>query len=253
MVIAITRIPSASLPRCELSFLERKPIDVAVARRQHEAYRQALEAAGAQVVTLPALDELPDATFVEDTTIVVDELAVMAPMGASSRRAESDAIAWVLASYRRLHHLSPPSTLDGGDVLRLGRTLFVGETPRTNAAAVRELRALLGPLGYAVVTVPVSKCLHLKSGCAGLDDETALVNPEWVDPAAFVGKRIVRAADDEPWGANAVRVGDHVILPASAPATRSIVEARGYRTSAVDVSELQKAESGVTCLSVLIV
>lgn len=251
MLTAIVRVPSRRLPECELSFLEREPIDVAEARAQHRAYQVVLRAAGARVTELPALDDLPDATFVEDAAIVLDEFAVLSPMGAESRKPESETMAAALAPHRRIEWLTAPATLDGGDVLRLGRSIYVGQTPRTNAAAVAQLGALAGPLGYTVTAVPVSRCLHLKSACARLDDGTVLVNPEWIDPAVFGGRHIVSVAGDEPWGANAVRVDRTIIFPASAPGTQAIVAAQGFLTTAVDVSELQKAEAGVTCLSLV--
>lgn len=251
MLTAIVRVPSRRLPECELSFLEREPIDVAEARAQHRAYQSALRAAGARVTELPPLDDLPDATFVEDAAIVLDECAVLSPMGAASRKPESSTMAAALAPHRRIEWLTAPATLDGGDVLRLGRSIYVGQTPRTNGAAVAQLRALAGPLGYTVTAVPISRCLHLKSACARLDDETVLVNPEWIDPAVFGARRIVPVARDEPWGANAVCVGRTIIFPASAPGTQAIAGAQGFPTTAVDVSELQKAEAGVTCLSLV--
>jgi dimethylargininase len=251
MLTALVRVPSRRLPDCELSFLERAPINVGEARVQHRAYQAALRAAGARVTELPPLDELPDATFVEDVAIVLGECAILSPMGAMSRQPESTSMAVALAAHRRLEWLRAPATLDGGDVLRLGRSIYVGQTPRTNAAAVSQLRAIVEPLGYAVTEVPISRCLHLKSACARLDDDTVLVNPEWVSPAVFGERRIVPVARDEPWGANAVRVGPAIIFPASAPGTQAIVGARGFPTIAVDVSELQKAEAGVTCLSLV--
>lgn len=251
MLTAVVRVPSRRLTDCELSFLAREPIDVAQARVQHRAYQVALRAAGAKVVELPALDDLPDATFVEDTAVVVDECAVLAPMGAVSRRAESDAMAAALAPYRRIEWLLSPATLDGGDVLRLGRAIYVGQTPRTNAAAVAQLGALLRPLGYDVRPIPITRCLHLKSACARLDDTTVLVNPDWIDPSVFGDVAVVPVARDEPWGANAVRVGETVVFPASAPGSRAVVERHGFLSAAVDVSELQKAEAGVTCLSLV--
>ena len=251
MLTAVTRVPSLRLPECELSFLDRQPIDVTRARLQHRAYQDALRVAGAQVVELPPLDDLPDATFVEDTEIVLDELAIVAPMGAETRRAESAAMATTLSGYRPVHRLAPPATLDGGDVLRLGRSLYVGQTPRTNAAAVGQLRNLLAPHGYSVIAVPITQCLHLKSACSRLDDATVLVNPQWIDTTVFGGARIVPVAVTEPWGANTVRVGETVLMPASEPQTRASLERYGYRTGAVDVSELQKAEAGVTCLSLI--
>jgi len=251
MLTAITRVPSLRLAECELSFLDRQPIDVPRARTQHRAYQDALRAAGAHVVQLPPLDELPDATFVEDTAIVLDEVAILAPMGAATRRAESAAMAEALSVYRPIHWLTAPATLDGGDVLQLGRSLYVGQTPRTNAAAVEQLRNLLAPRGYTVLAVPITQCLHLKSACSRLDDVTVLANPHWIDPAVFAGARVVPVAAAEAWGANAVRVGATVILAASEPQTRAGVERDGYRTAATDVSELQKAEAGVTCLSLV--
>jgi dimethylargininase len=203
------------------------------------------------VVELAPLDELPDATFVEDTAIVLDELAIIAPMGAATRRPESEAMAAVLSAHRPVHWLKPPATLDGGDVLRLAETLYVGQTPRTNAAAVEQLCTLLAPRGYSVVAVPITKCLHLKSACSGLDDTTVLLNPEWVEPNVFSGARTLAVAAGEPWGANTMRVGNTIITPASEPNTRASIERHGYQTAAVDVSELQKAEAGVTCLSLI--
>jgi dimethylargininase len=251
MLTALVRVPSRRLPDCELSFLDREPIDVGRARTQHRAYQAALREAGARVTELPPLDDLPDATFVEDAAIVLDECAVLCPMGAPSRQPESASMADALAAYRRITWLTAPATLDGGDVLRLGRSIYIGQTPRTNAAAVTQLRTVAEPLGYTVTAVPISRCLHLKSACARLDDETVLANPDWIDPAVFGGRRIVLVAPDEPWGANAVRVGGTVIFPASAPATRAIVARLGFPVSLVDVSELQKAEAGVTCLSIV--
>ena len=252
MLTAIVRPPASRLVDCELSFLERRPIDVARAREQHRQYRLALTAAGAKVLELPVLDELADSSFVEDTAIVLDEVAVVAPMGAESRRPETQPMASSLAAYRPVKWLEAPSTLDGGDVLRLGRTLYVGQTPRTNAAAVENLGRVLAPFNYRVVPVEVTRCLHLKSGVARLDDETVLVNPDWVDPSIFGGARALTVDASEQWGANAVRVGKTVIFPASEPRTRARVQERGYVTVAVDVSEFQKAEAGVTCLSLIL-
>jgi dimethylargininase len=222
-----------------------------MARIQHRGYQDALRSVGVNVVELAPLDDLPDATFVEDTAIVLDELAIVATMGAASRRPESEAIATVLSRYRTVQRLAAPATLDGGDVLHLGRTLYVGLTPRTNIDAVEQLARLIEPRGYRVVPVAITQCLHLKSACGALDDETVLVNRDWIDPSVFAGVRVVHVADNEPWGANILRIGDVVVMPASVPATRRQIERAGYKTVAVEVSELQKAEAGVTCLSLL--
>jgi dimethylargininase len=238
--------------------MEREAIDVDRARAQHAAYVALLRGAGAEVVILPALDEMADAVFVEDTAIVLDEMAIVAPMGAASRRAETAAIIDTLGAYRPVRALVAPATLDGGDVLHVGRALFVGQTPRTNRAALEQLSAILAPLGYAVMGVPVTKCLHFKSGCATLGPETVLVNPEWVSPRVFGDRHIVTIDPSEPWGANVLAIGEQLVIPASVPRTRNRVEralvdmGRAATVAAIDVSEFQKAEAGVTCMSILI-
>jgi dimethylargininase len=251
-VIAITRAVSTTLAACELSFLERQPIDVHKAREQHAAYRAALAAAGAQVVLLPALDELPDAVFVEDTAIVLDTLAVVSPMGAPSRRPESAPMAAVLRRYRTVQALREPATLDGGDVMRVGGTLYVGQTARTNAAAVDQLAALIEPAGYRVVGVPVTGCLHLKSAVTALGSDRILLNPAWVAPKLFADVSAITIDPGEPFGANALPVGDVVIVPASAPETRARLAGAGLRPVAVDLSEFEKAEAAATCLSLIL-
>jgi dimethylargininase len=249
---AITRLPSASLPRCELSFLVREPIDVARATAQHADYRRALADAGATVVTLPALDALPDAVFVEDTALIFDECAVVAPMGAPSRRPESAPMAAVLREYRPVQTLTAPATLDGGDVLRLGRTVYVGQTPRTNRAALDQLSAVLTPLGYTVIGVPVTRCLHFKTACAAAGADRVLINPDWVRPDIFGAHTVLTIDEREPWAANVLAVGDRLIIPASAPHTCARLRSDGFDVTPVDVSEMQKAEAGVTCLSLLV-
>jgi dimethylargininase len=249
---AITRSPSASLQECELTFLERTPIDFDRACAQHAAYRDALAVAGAQVVLLPALDHLSDAVFVEDTAIVLESMAILSPMGAASRRPESAAMGEVLARYRPVHRLTAPATLDGGDVMRVGRTLYVGQTARTNAAAIEQLRALIGPAGYRVVGVSVTGCLHLKSAVTALGDDRVLVNPDWVAPETFTGVTVLTVDPDEPFGANALPVGGVTIVPASAPRTGQRLARAGLVPVAVDVSEFEKAEAAVTCLSILV-
>lgn len=252
MITAITRSPSATMATCELTFLERKPIDIERARGQHAAYRAALAAAGAHVVLLPALDALPDSVFVEDTAIVLDPFAIVAPMGAASRKRETAAMADVLGRYRTVHALTEPATLDGGDVARVGRTLYVGQTARSNSAAVDQLNVLLGPVGYRAVGVPVTGCLHLKSAVTSVGEGIVLVNPDWVEPARFAGVTVLTVDPDEPFGANALPVGDVVIVPASAPRTRERLVGAGLQPVAVDISEFEKAEAAVTCLSILI-
>jgi dimethylargininase len=149
-LVAITRVPSRSLARCELSFVSRTAIDVDLAIAQHHDYERALTSLGCRVIALPALEEQPDAVFVEDVALVLDEVAVMTRPGAESRRAEGASIATVLADFRPLLRIEAPGTLDGGDVLRIGRAIFVGQSARSNAAGIAQLRELLAPHGYTL-------------------------------------------------------------------------------------------------------
>jgi len=249
--VAVPRGVSPALERCELVHLARRPIDVAAAGRQHRLYEEALTALGCRVEQLPADAELADSVFVEDAAVVLDEVAVITRPGAPSRRPETVPIARALAPYRPLVHIESPGTMDGGDVLRIGRTLYVGLSGRSNQAAIDQLGSALAPYRYEVRGVAVNGCLHLKSAVTAITDDAVLVAPEWVDPAVFSGMRAIAVAPAERGAANALRVGERVIYPASFPATRRRLEAAGVDVLAVDVSELQKAESGVTCMSLI--
>lgn len=251
MIVALTREPARALDACELTHVERVPIDAGAAARQHRAYRDVLRACGARVVTLPAVDELPDSVFVEDTAIVLDEVAVLTRPGVESRRGEVNLIKPEVARLRPVVRVEPPATIEGGDVLRLGRTLYVGLSPRTNAEGAAALRRLAAPHGYEVVTVKPRGCLHLKTGCSALDDGTVLVNPAWVDAAVFRGLEVLAADAAEPWAANVVSVGGALCVSAAFPRTAEMLAARGYDVRPVEVSEFGKAEGSLTCLSLL--
>jgi dimethylargininase len=248
---AIVRLPSPALSRCALTFLERQPIDFERALAQHAAYIDALRAAGALVRILPPEPDLPDAVFVEDTAVVVDECAVITRPGIDSRRAETESIQVAIEEVRPVVRIIDPGTLEGGDILRVGRTIFAGQTPRTNAEGTRQLASALGPHGYEVVAVRPTGCLHLKSAVTFIGDETVLVNPEWIDVDLFSRWQCVPVAPEEPFGANALMVGGTVHLAASAPRTRRKLDALGFHTAAVDTSEFEKAEAALTCLSLL--
>jgi dimethylargininase len=243
---------SASLAQCELTYLDRQPIDIDLARRQHAAYESLLESLDRQIVRLPVLDGHPDAVFVEDAAIALDEVAVVAPMGAPSRAGESRTAEEALARFLPVLHLPPPATLDGGDVLRVGRRVFVGMSRRTNRQAVEQLARLVRPYDYEVVGVSVGGALHLKSACTALDDRTLIANGEWIDLAPFAPLRIVPADGAEPWAASVLRVDDALIMPEGFPRTQSLIRERGYRVETIDLSELRKAEGGPTCLSILL-
>ena len=249
---AIMRPPTPALARCALTHLERRPIDLQAALRQHAAYAAALEACGVTVQVLPALEAMPDAVFVEDTAVVVDECAVMARPGIESRRGEVESVQAALAAGRPTIRITAAGTLEGGDVLRAGRTIFVGQTPRTNADGTRQLREALAPHGYEVLPVTPTGCLHLKSAVTSIGHETLLVNPEWVDVGLFARWQCVPVAPEEPFGANALLVGETVHVAASAPLTRRKLDALGFDTVALDTSEFEKAEAALTCLSILL-
>ncbi|HLI17806.1 MAG TPA: dimethylargininase [Rhodanobacteraceae bacterium] len=249
--IAITRAISRAMQHCELSHLPRRPIDLGLARRQHAAYEAALCEAGCEVRQLPEQPDQPDSVFVEDTVIVLDEVAVAARPGAPSRRGEVESMAAMLADWRKVLWIEPPGTLDGGDVLKLGRVLHVGTTARSNSDGIAQLAHLVAPLGYRVEGVPVHGCLHLKSAVTQVAPDRLLLNPQWVDARRFSGWATVAVDPAEPHGANALRVGASVIYPASCPRTVEKLRALRIDVRSVDMSETEKAEGGVTCCSVI--
>ncbi len=251
MLTAVTRAVSPAIVNCELSFIPRQPIDLHVARAQHRAYEQLLERLGTRVVSLPAEPALPDSMFVEDPAIVLDELAVIFPLGTQSRRPEAASLAQALSKFRKLEQISLPGTLEGGDVLRIGRKLFVGLTRRSNAEGIRQLTAILAQHHYEVIAVPVTGCLHLKSAVTSLGRNTLLANRAWFDTTSFSGYERIDVDPAEPHAANALAIGDTVIFPASFSCTRRRMEARGFHVTPLDISELQKAESGLTCSSLI--
>ena len=251
MTLALTHVVSPDIARCELSFIERSSIDYDRAVKQHDAYCALLRDCGIKVIELTVNSAYPDSTFIEDTTVVVDEIAVMARMGAESRRGEVPGIETVLATYRKIDHIRPPATLEGGDVLRAGGKVFVGITPRTNTAGVSSFKAILEPFGYQVIPVTVRDCLHLKSACTAIDDDTVLVNPHWVDLDPFKGFRAISVPEDEPWAANTLLIDTYVCVHAGFTNTIEILQVLGFQVKTVDISELLKAEAGMTCSSII--
>lgn len=250
--IAITREVSPAIADCELTHLERVPIDLRVARAEHAAYERALEDAGCEVRRLPSDADQPDAVFVEDAAVVLDEVAVITRPGAESRRAETAVVAGALAALRPVVELRAPATLDGGDVLRIGRRLLVGIGGRTNAEGVEQLRALAAPLGYEVRALPVRGCLHLKTAATLAAHDLVLYNPEWADAEWFDGLRLLAVHPDEPFAANVLLANGRAIHGAHFPRTRERLESAGVHVVPVPAGELAKAEGAVTCCSVLV-
>ncbi|MCA0376790.1 MAG: dimethylargininase [Gemmatimonadetes bacterium] len=250
--IAITRAVSPTLADCELTHIAREPIDLARAVAQHAAYEAALATLGCRVVRAPDAPGCPDAVFIEDTAVVTDEVAVITRPGAASRRGESAAVAALLATWRPVVTLTDPATLDGGDVLVVGRAVFVGLSSRTNREGLQQLGAALAPHGYVVRGVPVAGVLHLKTAATALDDHTVLVNPAWVDPTAFAPLTAIPVDPGEPGAANVVRVGTQVLVAAAFPRTAQRLRDRGYAVTTVPADELAKAEGALTCCSLLL-
>ena len=252
MPIAITREISPRFNECEITHIERTPIDLDIARDQHRAYVNALEGLGCDVIELPAEAGLPDSVFVEDTAFVLREAAVITRPGADSRKPETESIIRALSPHLDLVHMQEPATVDGGDVLVLGKNIFVGLSTRSNQGAVSQLNELLCEHGYVVTGVKLHDCLHLKSAVTQVDDHTLLINMNWVDADHFKNFELIEVDPSEPCAANCLPIGDAIIFPLAFPKTRAKLEERGYEIVTVDVSELAKAEGAVTCCSLII-
>ena len=251
MLIAITREVSPAIGNCELTHLARQIIDVHVAQAQHRQYEECLAALGCQIHRLPAEPELPDSVFVEDAAIVLDELAIVTRPGADSRKPETVSIARALEPYRKLCTIQAPGTVDGGDVLRVGKTIYVGLSSRSNQAAIEQIESLSRPYGYTVKGIQVNGCLHLKSAVTQVAQDTLLINRNWVNASTFGDMRLIEVDASEPYGANALLVGVTAIYPTSFPRTRKRLEDHGISMMTVNVSELAKAEGAVTCCSLV--
>jgi dimethylargininase len=243
-MIAITRGVARTIQHAQLTYQERQGIDYAAAAFQHREYCRLLESLGCTVVSLPADDAYPDCVFIEDTAIVLDDLAVITRPGAESRRGETRAVADALTQYRPLVHIEAPGTIDGGDVLVLDDRIYVGLSTRTNDAAIPQLRL---HTRREVIPVEVYGALHLKSAITRVSRDTLLVRREWLDVTPFAGWTLLEA--EEP---NALLVGAVVIYPSAYPATRTLLESLGIEVRTVDASELAKAEGGVTCCALLV-
>ncbi len=252
VLFALVRSVSPRIAECELMELERTPIDPRRAAIQHEQYVGALSGLGARVEWLPPLPNHPDGVFVEDTAVVVPELAVMTRPGAVSRQGEVESTAAALLRFRPLRRIVPPGTLDGGDVLRIGRVLYVGLSARTHREGIAQLEASLSGFGYRVRAIPLHGCLHLKSGVTFIPPDRLLVNPEWVDAAAFAGVTAIAVHPEEPDAANTLTLGGTTLVSARHPRTAERLRAAGVQVRLLAVDELHKAEAGLTCMSVVL-
>lgn len=252
MNIAIMREVSSNIIDCEITNITRIPIDPNVAKEQHSHYADTLRNLGYKIHMIEADNDLPDSVFVEDTAVVLDELAIITRPGTASRRAETDAVVKALTVYKDLEYINSTGTLDGGDVLRVGKTLFVGKSCRSSAVGISLLREIVEPYGYEVISVSVEGCLHLKSAVTQVAEKRLLINPSWVNPEHFGDIEYLTVDTAEPYGANALFLENAVIYPIAFPRTREMLINEGLNVISIDMSELAKAEGGVTCCSLIL-
>ncbi|HMZ07548.1 MAG TPA: arginine deiminase family protein [Anaerolineales bacterium] len=252
MTIAITRKVSPRFNECEITHIDRTPINVDIARAQHDEYVKALAALGCKVIELEEEPDLPDSVFVEDTAFILPEAAVITRPGADSRKPEVESIIPALAPHRKIIQVTSPASVDGGDVLVLGKNIYIGLSTRSNIEAVNQLNASLQEYGYMVQGVDLTDCLHLKTAVTRVDDKTLLINKNWVDANLFPGYDLIEVDASEPFAANCLPIHDKIIYPTTFPNTQKKLEARGFQIINVNLAELAKAEGAVTCCSLII-
>lgn len=248
---AITRDVNTTIGSCELTFLPRAGIDTALAVQQHENYQSGLSSLGCEIIALPTEEGLADSVFIEDTALVLDEVAVLCRPGAASRRPEVKGVEDALKPYRTLASIESPGTLDGGDLLRVDKIIYAGLSTRSNQSGIDQLRRIVADFGYSVRATEVSGCLHLKSAASEVSPGSLLINPDWVSRSVFGDCELIAVDPDEPHAANALLVQDSVIYPSSFPRTADELVTRGIDVIPVDMSELQKAEGAATCCSLV--
>jgi dimethylargininase len=252
MLVALTRGVSLRIAECELTFIDRRAIDYPRAVEQHSQYQQLLRCLGANVITLPSDDQCPDCCFLEDTALVLDEVAVITRPGSEPRRREVDGVAPTILKYRNVVRIDAPGTLEGGDVLRLGRKLFVGLSSRTNQQGIETLRKELKAYGYEVVAIPMKRALHLKSVCTALDDHTVLADPRHFDTTEFAEYTLIEVPAEESMAANVLRINSAICIDAGFHQTVDLLRTKGFDVRTVDISEFLKAEAGLTCMSIIL-
>jgi len=252
MKLAITRDVSPRFNECEITHIDRTPIDVSVAQSQHHGYVQALKELGCAVLELPAEADLPDSVFVEDTAVILPDVALITKPGADSRKPETESIVQALRPYRELVFIESPGSVDGGDVLVLDKNIYVGLSTRSNQFAIAQMNEKLSKYGYHTEGVEMHDCLHLKTAVTRVDNNTLLINRKWVDVEIFEGFDLIDVDASEPFAANCLPIGDAIIYPVAFPITGAKLTARGYKIKPVVVDELAKAEGAVTCCSLIV-
>jgi dimethylargininase len=250
-MLALTHIPSPNLDHGQRTHVAREVVDYEIALRQHAGYCRMLQECGAEVVTLDVNCDQPDSTFIEDTTVVLDEIAVLASMGTAARRMEPSRIEPELRKHREIERIKAPATLEGGDVLRIGRKILIGLSERTNISGVQAFEKIVSRFGYRVLTVPVRQCLHLKTACTALPDGRLLTNPAWLNLNSLHDFDTLAVPDDEPWAANTLPINGRVLISSANPRTAEMLRHLGFDVRALSLSEFAKVEGCVTCLSLL--
>ena len=245
---AIVRIPGSSFIRALSAHPEKHPIDVKLACIQHARYVSALEATGIRVIALPPLEDCPDATFVEDTVVIFDDVAVACPMKKKSRQGESASILEEIGKYRSVEKLSELASLDGGDVLNTKEKLLVGISTRTNQEAADALSEIVEK---PVVSVPVLRGLHLKTRLTSLGGNLLVVDSSSIDVATLDGFRFIETGGADSYAANCLVIGETVLMPAGFPKVAKNIRKEGLQTVELEMSEFEKADGGPTCLSII--
>ena len=245
---ALVRLPAASVAH-GLRAVDRGNPDVDLFRSEHEQYCNALIGAGLAVLRLPPMDEYPDSVFVEDPALILPEVAVLLPAAAESRRGEAEHLADMLSRYRPLVRIQE-GFVDGGDILVAGRKVFVGLSSRTNRQGCSALARILDPFGYQTSAVDLpADLLHLKTGCALLDDETILVTETLAETGVFSGFRTIIVPPGEEAAANALRINESVLVSAGHPETADLLRRKRYRVGVVPTGQAEKLDGGLSCMS----
>lgn len=250
MLIALTRGVSRRIGECELTFIDRQAIDYSRAVLQHGQYQQLLRDLGAKVIELASDDRCPDCCFLEDSALVLDEVAVITRPGSDARRREVEGVAPTVMKYRNVVRIDAPGTLEAGDILRMGRNLFVGLTTRTNEQGIEMLRNAVKEYGYEVIAIPTTGALHLKSVCTALDDDTVLADSRHFDRSGFSKYKMIEVPADESMAANVLRINGAVCIHGGFHKTIDLLQSKGFDIRTVDISEFLKAEAGLTCMSI---
>lgn len=245
---AIVRGVPDSYSRCERPPSLCDPIDVHLARKQHRAYCEALARLGLEVIDIPPDETFPDCCFVEDAAVIAGPTAIITRMGAASRRGEEVRVREVLETRMTVREVRPPATVDGGDVLVIGRNIYVGVGGRTNEAAVQEVAALVDP-GYRVLAMPFEGVLHLKSACTYVGGGYMLIRPGHFDPGVLGEYGFIEVTEEEAYAANCLSVNGSVLISSGYPQVKRAIQAKGFETLELEMSEFRKGQGSLTCLS----